>query len=29
MLLRAIPEKTESYGLVKALGTDDAPICTL
>jgi hypothetical protein len=29
MLLRAIPEKTESYGLVKALGTDDAPVCTL
>jgi hypothetical protein len=29
MLLRAIPEKTENYGMVETHGTDDAPVCTL
>ena len=28
LLLRAVPEASES-GLAKALGTDDAPVCTL
>jgi hypothetical protein len=29
MLLRAIPDKTESFGVAKAVGTEDAPVCTL
>jgi len=29
LLLRAIPPKTENPGMIKPLGTDNAPICTL
>lgn len=29
LLLRALPDKTGSFEVTKALGTDDAPVCTL
>jgi len=29
LLLRAVPEKTETFGVTKPVGTDNAPVCTL
>lgn len=29
LLLRALPGKDEAPGLIKTVGTDDAPVCTL
>lgn len=29
LLLRALPGQPESQGLIKTVGTDDAPVCTL
>jgi hypothetical protein len=29
LLLRALPGKDETPGLIKTVGTDDAPVCTL
>jgi hypothetical protein len=29
LLLRAIPDKAESSGMIKTLGTDNAPVCTI
>jgi hypothetical protein len=29
LLLRAVPEKTQSFGVSEPLGTDNAPVCTL
>ena len=29
LLLRAMPDQTERFGMATPLGTDDAPVCTL
>ena len=29
LLLRALPGKSDSPGLIKTVGTDDAPVCTI